>query len=239
MVVAYCTLNRSTLISILKMQIHALLPMKGHSERVPDKNMRLFAGKPLYHRIASVLQEMPTIKSIVINTDSKRIAEDAVKNFTKVVIHHRPAEIQGDMVSMNDIIAYDLSLLQGEYFLQTHSTNPLLKLNTLEQAFKKYFETEKNLDSLFSVSKLNTRLYWPDGKPVNHNPKELIRTQDLDPLYEENSNFYLFSRSSFFNAGNCRIGLKPQMFPVNNLESLDIDEEIDFQLAEYIFTLRN
>lgn len=221
------------------MNLYALLPMKGHSERVPDKNLRLFAGKPLYHRIASVLQEMPAIERIVINTDSESIAEDAVKHFSKVVIHNRPPEIQGDFVSMNDIIAYDLEQLQDcNHFLQTHSTNPLLNRNTLEIAVNEYFESLANYDSLFAVSRLQTRLYRADGTPLNHNPRELIRTQDLEPLFEENSNFYFFSQNSFINSGKRRIGLKPRMFVVDKIESLDIDEEIDFQLAEYIFKMR-
>jgi len=221
------------------MKLYALLPMKGHSERVPNKNMRLFAGKPLYHQVASVLQEIPSVKKIVINTDSEFIAEDASKHFSKVLIHERPSEIQGDLVSMNDIIAYDLEHLHDcNHFLQTHSTNPLLSREILESAINEYFGCKSDNDSLFAVSKLQTRLYKADGTSINHNPEELVRTQDLEPLFEENSNFYLFSRNSFINAGKRRIGLKPRMFVVDKIESLDIDEEFDFKLAEYIYTMR-
>lgn len=221
------------------MKLYALLPMKGHSERVPNKNMRLFAGKPLYHQIASVLQEIPVIEKIIVNTDSESIVEDAAKHFSKVLIHQRPPEIQGDFVSMNDIIAYDLEQLKYcDHFLQTHSTNPLLSRVTIERAVNKYFAKESDNDSLFAVSRLQTRLYRADGIPLNHNPQKLTRTQDLEPLFEENSNFYIFSRNSFINAGRRRIGLKPRMFVVNKIEALDIDEEIDFQLAEYIYKMR-
>lgn len=220
------------------MKITALLPMKGHSERVPNKNMRLFCGRPLYHCIAGVLQKSTLVSSFVINTDSREIAEDARRHFSKVRVNERPEHLCGDFVPMNDIIGCDLSASTGEHFLQTHSTNPLLTINTLEKAIRDYFAGIGVYDSLFSVTRLQSRLYWESGAPVNHNPQELLRTQDLPPLFEENSNFYLFSKASFAAAGNKRIGLSPKMFEVNKLEAVDIDEEEDFQLAELLFKSR-
>ena len=90
-------------------------------------------------------------------------------------------------------------------------------------------------DSLFSVTKWQTRLYWDADRPINHNPHELLRTQDLPPVYEENSNIYIFSKSSFRKAGEQRIGLKAQMFEINKIEAIDIDEEADFIMAERLY----
>lgn len=212
--------------------------MKGHSERVPNKNMRIFNGKPLYHWIAQTLEDTCSIQSIIIDTDSTIIANDAKHHFSKVQIVERPENLQGDMVPMNDIIGYDLSVCDEIHFLQTHSTNPLLKRETLEKGIEAYFKNLPEKDSLFSVTKIQTRLYWENGKPVNHDPQELLRTQDLPPLYEENSNFFIFSQSSFQNSGNKRIGLKPEMFPMEKLESIDIDEEDDFFLAQHLMRIR-
>lgn len=221
------------------MQIIALLPMKGHSERVPNKNMRLFSGRPLYHCVADVLEQCQYISSFVIDTDSIIIAEDATKHYNKVKIIKRPDELKGDNVSMNRIIQHDLTLLDGEHYIQTHSTNPLLTIDTLNLAIDTYFMGLGSYDSLFSVTRLQTRLYLQSGVPVNHNPNELLRTQDLPPVFEENSNFYIFSKSSFSHADNKRIGLKPKMLEISKLEAVDIDEEEDFQLAEQLFKLRN
>jgi CMP-N-acetylneuraminic acid synthetase len=85
---------------------------------------------------------------------------------------------------------------------------------------------------LFAVTQLQTRLYWDAARPINHNPRELLRSQDLPPVYEGNSNIYIFSSSSFRNAKEQRIGLKAQMLEVDKLEAVDIDEEGDFQVAE-------
>ena len=133
---------------------------------------------------------------------------------------------------MNDIINNDLENSDGAIYLQTHSTNPLLKAETITKAIQEF--KNSNRDSLFSVTKLQTRLYWKDGKPVNHNPEELIRTQDLPPLFEENSNIFIFTKESFAKAGNKRIGLNPMLFEMDKLEAIDIDEPQDFIMAEAI-----
>ena len=220
------------------MKIIALMPMKGHSERVPNKNMHLFAGRPLYHRVAETLQSSPHIQAIIINTDSQIIANDAVKHFSKVRIIERPMHLQGDLVPMNDIIKYDLSVCEDEHFLQTHSTNPLLTQDTIENSIQEYFCSLEQFDSLFTVTRLQTRLYWSSGQPVNHDPNELLRTQDLPPVFEENSNLYLFSKKAFTAAGNKRIGLRPKMYEMDKLEAVDIDEKNDFRLAETLFLMR-
>jgi CMP-N-acetylneuraminic acid synthetase len=222
------------------MKLIALLPMKGHSERVPNKNMRDFNDRPLYHAIMHTLLKSKYIEKVVINTDSEIITEDAKKNFGEsVIIIDRPKEIQGGDVSMNVIINYDLSKVNGDHFLQTHSTNPLLRVETLDKAIETYFENLEKYDSLFSVTRVQTRFYDKNANPINHNPKELLRTQDLEPLYEENSNFYIFSKDSFRNAGNRRIGLRAKIFEVNKLESVDIDEPEDFTLAEILYKNRD
>ena len=220
------------------MKVIALMPMKGHSERVRNKNIRLFSGKPLYHYMASILQESDMVESIFINTDSDFIAQEVPKYFPKVKIIERPHKIRGDFVPMNDIIAYDLSVVEGEHFLQTHSTNPLLTRQTLEAAIQMYFQMNEEYDSIFSVTRWQTRMYWESGEPVNHNPAELLRTQDLPPLFEENSNIYLFSRTSFEFSNNRRIGMKPKMYAMDPLEAIDIDNEETFQLAEAMFALK-
>lgn len=219
----------------MAVKIKALVPMRGHSERVPNKNIRDFCGRPLFHRIFDALLKVKYIEAIVVDTDSKAIKQLIKSAYPSVVIIDRPARLRGDYVSMNKIIGYDISLLSGEHFLQTHSTNPLLTPATIERGIKEYFACLKDgYDSLFSVTEHRVRFYGEDFRPLNHDPRRLIRTQDLSPIYEENSNFYIFSRSSFENKGR-RIGLKPYLYKMNRIEATDIDEEEDFRLAESIF----
>ena len=220
-------------------KVTALLPMKGHSERVPGKNLKSFGGKPLFLAILETMLQSPHIDEVLINTDSEQIAEVATRHSSRVRIIWRPEEIQGDTVSMNKIIEYDLNQSENQHFLQTHSTNPLLTVKTLNRAIETYFAHLQSHDSLFGVTRWQTRFYWADGRPVNHNPTELLRTQDLPIVYEENSNFYLFSKSAFLANDKKRIGLKPYLFEVDKLEALDIDEPPDFELAEILYLKNN
>jgi N-acylneuraminate cytidylyltransferase len=218
--------------------------MKGHSERVPGKNIKLLNGQPLFYYIADTLKETALFKFLGINTDSDEIAQLALDRYGDWVhIIKRPHELSGDHVPMNLIIGYDISLLGSEFdYFQTHSTNPLLKAGTIKAALVQY-ETGKlngNFDSVFSVNALKTRLYYENLTPLNHNPKVLMRTQDLDVIYEENSNFYIFSGKSFISNKH-RIGKAPSPYVMsrNSQEVIDIDEPSDWDLAELIIKYRS
>lgn len=217
----------------------ALIPMKGHSERVPNKNIRDFRGEPLFYRILDTLQASEHIEKIIINTDSKLIVELALSRSSRVQINDRPDSICGDFVSTNDLIRHDLTTTTSNYFIQTHSTNPLLTTGTIDRAITTYFDgIKRGVDSVFSVNRIFNRFYDNRGNPINHDVNKLVRTQDLSPLLEENSNFYIFSRDSFMQNKN-RIGQKPILFPIDKLEAIDIDNEEDFVLAEQLFDYRN
>jgi N-acylneuraminate cytidylyltransferase len=210
-------------------QVAALVPMKGHSERVPNKNLREFNGQPLCYWIINTLQATPEIDEIVVNTDSKKI-KTKINDFDVTVID-RPDSLCGDHVPMNDIILHDISRVDADYYLQTHCTNPLLRSETISKAITQFREDDS--DSLFSVTPLQTRLWDTDGQPINHERDELKRTQDLTPVYEENSNIYLFTKESVQRREN-RIGDDPQMFPIEETEAIDIDEPVDFRTAEFL-----
>lgn len=217
----------------------ALLPMKGHSERVPEKNTRLLNRKPLFFYIADTLKDTGLFELLTINTDSEEIARLAAGRYGDWVrIIERPPELVGDHVPMNSIIAHDIALLgmDNDYF-QTHSTNPLLGSGTIQTAVDRFYAGSRKgeFDSLFSVNVLRTRLYNENLKPINHDPAVLGRTQDLDVIYEENSNFYIFSGESFARKKH-RIGNNPKPYVMsrNAIEGIDIDEISDWDFAEMI-----
>lgn len=211
------------------------MPMKGHSERVPSKNVREFSGKPLLFWVLNELESVKELSGIYVDTDSPVIKGLVREHFGSVEIIDRPRRICGDTVPMNSIIAHDISIIEADVFLQTHVTNPLVMAGTFSRAIKAYFEAVRGeYDSLFSVDMLRSRLYDSWARPLNHDPANLIRTQDLEPLYVENSNFYIFSREAFESTSS-RIGRRPYMYVVPKLESMDIDDEDDFRLAESLF----
>ena len=214
----------------------ALLPMKAYSERVSGKNFRNMAGKPLFRWILDSLLAVESIDQIVINTDAKDIlTENGLFESDRVIIRERRPEICGDNVSMNLIIQDDLQATEADTYIMTHTTNPLLSSETIANALDEFkaAKSSARADSLFGVTKFQTRFYKEDGSPINHDPDNLIRTQDLEPWYEENSCIYVFDKSSFAKT-NARIGAKPILFEIPKLEAIDIDEKEDWFLANAV-----
>jgi CMP-N-acetylneuraminic acid synthetase len=215
-------------------EIVALLPMKAHSERVKGKNFRSFNGKPLFRWVLDSLLEVESISKVVINTDARSIlTEHGLGDASRVLIRDRRPELCGDFVSMNRILADDLAAVPADVYLMTHTTNPLLSSATMREALRRFEDGRRQFDSLFSVNKFQSRFYKSDGSPVNHDPHNLIRTQDLEPWYEENSNLYIFTPESFKKT-NARIGVKPIMFETPRIESFDIDTPDDWTICELL-----
>jgi CMP-N-acetylneuraminic acid synthetase len=218
-------------------RLAALVPMRHHSQRVPGKNYRLLAGKPLFHHILEKLLAVPEIDQIAVDTDSRPVMDGLRESFPQVKLIERLEKLQGDAVSMNDILVYDTSQVEADFYLQTHSTNPLLKVETISHAIQEFLADYPSHDSLFSVTCWQTRLYDRSGRAINHNPAELIQTQDLPPVYEENSCIYIFSRETLLQRHH-RIGQLPMMFEIDAAEAWDIDEELDFTICDCLLRQR-
>lgn len=214
-------------------KLAALVPMRHHSQRVPGKNYRPLAGKPLFHHVIETLLAVPEIEEIAVDTDSEPIMEGLQRFFPTVKLIRRPGHLLAYDIPMNEILLHDTSQVQADFFLQTHSTNPLLKAGTVSRAIQAILSDYPEHDSLFSVTRMQTRLYFQDGKAINHNPRELIQTQDLPPVYEENSCLYIFTRDNLLKHHH-RIGDRPMMFAIGAEEAWDIDEELDFAICDFL-----
>lgn len=215
-------------------KIIALVPMRHHSERVPGKNYRPLAGKPLFHHIMNTLLAVPELDSILVDTDSPEITAGLQAHYPSVKVIERPEHLRGDAVSMNEILMHDTSVMEADFYLQTHSTNPLLRAQTVSSAIQAFLAAIPEYDSLFGVTRYQTRLWDQLGRPVNHNPNILLRTQDLPPLYEENSCLYIFTRQNLVSRRN-RLGERPLMFEIPAAEARDIDDELEFIIAETLY----
>ena len=216
-----------------KQKIVALLPMKANSERVKGKNFKEFYGKPLFRWILDTLLSVNDIDCVVINTDARGIlAKNGLVETDKIIIRDRKPEICGDMVSMNLVIEDDVKNVDADIYLMTHATSPLIEANTVQRALKEFQDKSNHneVDSLFTVDKIQTRFYRKDCSAVNHDPDNLLPTQNLEPWFEENSNLYIFTKEAFAKT-NARIGAKPMMFESPKFESIDIDTPDDWDLA--------
>jgi CMP-N-acetylneuraminic acid synthetase len=180
------------------LRLVALVPMRHASERIPGKNYREVAGRPLYAYILESLLGCPEIELIVVDTDSPPVREGVAKAFPEVRLLDRPEDLRAADIPMNQIIAHDVTVVPAELYLQTHSTSPLLRPATISAAIQA-FRNAPDHDSLLSVTALYARLWSPEGEPINHDPGRLLRTQDLPPVYLENSCLYVFRRDRFWS----------------------------------------
>lgn len=218
----------------------ALLPMKAHSERVPAKNFRSLAGKPLFRWMLDTLLSVQEVERIIINTDARNLLHERhIPDDPRIMIRDRRPDLCGDSVSMNLILADDIASVPADLYLMTHVTNPFLSAGVIRRALGAFRQAaaQGTADSLFGVTRHQARFYDPAGRPINHDPAVLVRTQELEPLFEENSTIYVFTAESFSRA-EARIGRRPIMFETPPLESLDIDEESDWQLVEALTMAR-
>lgn len=216
--------------------IVALLPMKAHSARVADKNFRRLGDKPLFAWILDTLLALEEVTRVVINTDAREIlTELGAADRERVTIRDRRPELCGDLVSMNRVLADDVAHVDADVYLMTHTTNPFLSAHTVRRALRTFEDgrERRTCDSLFTVNRIQTRFYREDGSAVNHDPTHLVRTQDLDPWFEENSCLYLFTKESFSRT-DARIGERPVMFETPKLESVDIDTQEDWEHAAFL-----
>jgi CMP-N-acetylneuraminic acid synthetase len=219
-------------------KIVALVPMRHHSQRVQGKNYRELAGRPLYQHILATLHSCPELSQIVVDTDSTQIIEGIEEVFPEVKVILRPDHLRAEQIPMNEVLLHDTSQIDADLYLQTHSTNPLLKAETISAAIDQIKRNFPAYDSLFSVTRRQTRFWDQLGRAINHNPAILLQTQDLPPVYEENSCIYIFTRDTLIQQRN-RIGLRPMMFEIDAEEAWDIDEEIDFKIVDLLLSRKN
>jgi CMP-N-acetylneuraminic acid synthetase len=211
-------------------KLTAIVPMRHSSERVPGKNYRDFAGKPLFHYVVQTLLDCKQIDQVVIDTDSEIVMEQCATYFPSVLVLERPEHLKDGAIPMNDVLLNTINQVPSEFYLQTHSTNPILTAATLSAGIDTFFKHYPMYDSLFSVTRKHVRFWDSLARPINHNANILLRTQDLPPIFEENSCFYLFTKSILETKHN-RIGNRPFLYEIPE----DIDVELNFVMAELLY----
>lgn len=223
--------------------ICAIVPIKHNSERVPQKNFRDFNGKPLYYYIINTILQSKYINKLIIDTNSEVVKNGILKYFNdcmdKIIIYDRPKYLCPGDTPVNKLLINVINELNlgADFYIQTHTTNPLLKTETLDKSIETFINKRKEgYDSLFSVKSMQTRLYYYTNEKlqaINHNPNELIPTQNLEPIYDENSCIYIFTKDKL-EARNHRVGDNPYIFEMGHVESQDIDTEYDFEIAKLL-----
>jgi len=215
------------------MKFSAFIPIKLHSERIPNKNFYNLNGKPLFYYILNTLMKINHIDEIVIDTDSTEVENRIKEYFKNINFVLRDKSLSNPKESVNKLIASNINNIKNDFIIQTHVTNPLLSDDSINKSLEQYI---KNKKPIFSVNTLQTRLYDSKLDPINHELSVLLPTQSLEPVYEENSNFYIFSKKQFIDNDYNRIGITSEIFNTSKLESIDIDNFDDLHLVEKLIS---
>jgi CMP-N-acetylneuraminic acid synthetase len=207
--------------------------MRSGSQRVKNKNLRHLVDKPLFEFILDELSRIPEFDYVVVDSNSDEILESAgALGIQNLILSKRPEELASSTTSMVEVLKLVSEKFPADWYFQTHATSPFLTKSTISNALNQVVSDE-TFDSGFGVSEIQQRLWSVRGEPINHDPNVLMPTQDLEPIRIENSSFYIFRKSQLFELGT-RYGKKPKLIVIPKLESIDIDDEEDFELASMI-----
>ena len=211
------------------MKVTAVVPMKLNNRRLPQKNTKCFKnGKPLCWYILSTLLKINEIEEVYVycsNPDIKKYIPEDV-NYLK-----RSEDLDQDSTKMNEVLQAFAREIPSDIYVMTHTTAPFIKSSSIKKGLEAVLSGD--FDSSFAVKKLQDFL-WKDGRPFNYELDNIPRTQDLPPLFEETRGFYIYKSNIITNL-NRRIGQKPFLVEVSEIESIDIDEPEDFKIADAIY----
>lgn len=211
------------------MKIVAIVPMKLNNKRLPQKNTKSFTnGKPLCHYILSTLLTVSSIDEVYVYCSNSEI-----KNFIPKGVKYlkRNESLDQDTTKINEVLQCFAEDIPADIYVMTHTTAPFISKGSIDKGLNAVISGK--YDSAFAAKKLQDFL-WKNGIPFNYSLDNISRTQDLEVLYEETSGFYIY-RASVMNEMNRRIGKNPFVVEVGEIESIDIDEKEDFEIADAIF----
>lgn len=213
-------------------KIVAIMPIKLQNERCPGKNIRNLGDKPLLQYELETLKQTEVCSSINVYCSSKDVIPYIPEgvNFIK-----RPEELDLPTSNFTQIFDCFMKTIDADIYLYAHATAPFISLETMEQCIDAVMSGK--YDSAFCAKKLQDYL-WSDGKPLNFDGSDIPRTQDLQPIYQETSGVYVFTKQ-VFEKYRRRIGNNPFIKEVSFKESIDIDNPEDFELAEILLNNRN
>ncbi|SDB55113.1 CMP-N-acetylneuraminic acid synthetase [Ruminococcaceae bacterium FB2012] len=211
------------------MKITAVVPMKLNNRRLPQKNTKPFTnGSPLCRYILDTLLSIPEIDEVYVYC-----SDPAIKEYIPEGVKYlrRSESLDQDTTKMNEVLSCFAREVDADIYVMTHTTAPFISAGSVSKGLEAVRSGE--YDSAFAAKKLQDFL-WKDGTPFNYELDNIPRTQDLPALYQETSGFYIYRREIMTELGR-RIGLKPKIVEIGEIESIDIDEEEDFLIADAVY----
>lgn len=213
------------------MKIVSFIPIKLNNQRLPGKNTMMLQGRSTCDYIFETISNVDII-------DEKYVycSDEAIKPYIKpyedkgLKFLKRDPYLDGFKVKGLEIIDYFVRDIDADIYVLTHVTQPFTKSKSIENALNKVISGE--YDSAFSAVVLQDYM-WMNGKPLNYDLKNIVRTQDLAPIYMETGAFFIFKKEVFTELRQ-RIGNKPYIYEIDQFEAVDIDTAEDFEFAKVV-----
>lgn len=212
------------------MKVVALVPIKMNNERTPGKNTKPFDdGTPLIHFILKALQDAEEVDETYVYCSKEEIKEYLIDD-----VHYlkRDEKFDTAQANVNDMFYAFSQEVPADIYVLAHATAPFQLPESIDKGVRAVKSGE--YDSAIAV-KRHQDFFWLDGKPLNYDPNHIPRTQDLPPIYMETTGMYIFTKEVIEKLRR-RIGDKPYLLEVSEIEATDINNPIDFELANAIYS---
>ena len=207
------------------MKTVAFVPIKLHNQRLPGKNLLPLGGKPLCRHLFDTLSKVKGTERVYAYCSDESLRQYLPKT---VELLKRSKELDADEVRGLQIYNSFVNEVQADVYVLAHATSPFIERESIQRGLDAVLSGE--YDSAFSAQRVQT-FAWYEGKPINYSLEEVPRTQDIEPVWVETSAFYIFRREILVDYGR-RIGFSPYMVEVEGLETVDIDEPVDYEMAK-------
>ncbi len=212
------------------MKVTAVIPIRKGSERVKDKNLKLFGNNSLLEYKIDNLLKVKNIDEIIVNTDSEIAIEIAIAK--GVSFHRREDYYASSKCTNSEFLEHLGKVTETDIFAYCPCTTPFIKPSTIEQSIAAFLKDTEH-DSLATVSTVKEFL-WLDSNPINYERDKQPNSQNLPNILALNFGLNLISRENLIKFKNI-VGINPDFIVTNKVEGLDIDTPLDFFLAEQIF----
>jgi N-acylneuraminate cytidylyltransferase len=214
----------------MKEKIKAIIPVRAGSIRVKNKNNKPFAGKNLLLIKIEQLLRIKEIDEVCVNSESEEMLELAKKAGATPV--KRLEKFSTNECSINDVWEHMADNIECEHVIYTNATNPLVKDETYKKCIEKYFSLSSNM-SLNTVTAIKEFL-WMKNKPINYDPYNQPRSQDLPEVFHPNFAINIIKKDIMKKTKSI---ISSNFFPyyLDKIESVDIDDEHDFLIAELLY----
>jgi len=212
------------------LNVAVIVPVKSQSRRYKNKNFRSLNGEKLYQILLKKLSDCD-FDQVWVDTDSNEVKEFSLSCGYQTI--DRQPELAADSANGNDLLNYHSTIVETDIYFQLFVTAPFLKTETINSAID-IMKNNLHYDSILTAEEIYS-WFWFNGDPVNYEPSVLPRSQDAVPIVRESTGLYGI-RSEALAKHSCRIGANPYFLYLDQIEAIDIDTELDFQIAELFHT---